>query len=450
MSAATAAPPAAEADLPEATLSPDDAVALAVSHHRTGRLADAEALYEAVLRHQPERVEVLNFLGILRHQCDRLEDAARLFARVVQLAPASDGAWNNLGNVLIGLGRLDDAAAAFKSSLELAETPQGWSNLSRVFRRRDRFDLGEQACRRALAMDPDHGPSLHNLALALLGLDRHEEAVAAELRAMQVLPLREQRRQVVCQLLHIAGKTELMVTVLRAWHAQDPAHPYPQHHLAACTGQDVPERASDAYVEKVFDNFAPSFDAKLAHLGYRGPRIVADAVAAALPAPAARLSVADLGCGTGLCGPLVKPWARRLVGCDLSSAMLQLAARRAVYDELVKAELTAFLRAHPAAFDLVVSADTLIYFGELREVALAAHDALRADGLFVFTLEALAPGEAGPYRLHDHGRYAHDGAQARQVFEAAGLQVEAPVRVEVRRENQVPVLGWLLVARRPR
>jgi predicted TPR repeat methyltransferase len=176
---------------------------------------------------------------------------------------------------------------------------------------------------------------------------------------------------------------------------------------------------------------------------------VADAVAAVLPAAARQFDVADLGCGTGLCGPLLRPWARRLVGCDLSGAMLERAARRGAYDALRKEELTAFLRAQPGAFDVVVSADTLNYFGELRDVAVAVHGALRPGGCIVFTLEALAEGQAGPHRLQDNGRYAHDGAHARSVFEAAGLQVDAPTAAVLRDEGQRPVGGWLVVARRP-
>ena len=51
----------------------------------------------------------------------------------------------------------------------------------------------------------------------------------------------------------------------------------------------------------------------------------------------------DAGCGTGLCGPLIAPYARRLVGVDLSERMLAQARARDVYDELVKGELTAYL-----------------------------------------------------------------------------------------------------------
>ena len=35
------------------------------------------------------------------------------------------------------------------------------------------------------------------------------------------------------------------------------------------------------------------------------------------------LDVLDLGCGTGLCGPLLRPYARALAGVDLSPQMLE-------------------------------------------------------------------------------------------------------------------------------
>ena len=437
------------------TFTVDEAFAYGVQQHKAGHLDEAEKVYAAVLERRPDRADVLNVLGILKHQRGELAAAAALMRRVVELEPGADGVWNNLGNVLMRLDEVDEAGRAFRRSLELAPSADAWSNLARVFRRRRDWTLSEQACLQALALVPAHGPATHNLALALLLEGRMDEGVEAALRAMQLLAPGEQRRQLYSQILLLSGEHARAATILRAWLAQEPDNPYVQHHLAACTGEGAPERASDAYVEKVFDNFAASFDAKLAALRYRAPQVVADAVAAALAAPARQLAVADIGCGTGLCGPLLQPWARRLVGCDLSGAMLERAARRGVYDELRKEELTAFLRARPGAFDLVVSADTLNYFGELREVAAAVQGALRPGGTFVFTLEALAaPAGAASvasatHKLQDNGRYAHDGAHARAVFESARLQVDAPVQVLLRDEGELPVQGWLLVARRP-
>ena len=108
-----------------------------------------------------------------------------------------------------------------------------------------------------------------------------------------------------------------------------------------------------------------------------------------MPKRSKSLDVLDAGCGTGLCGPLIAPYARRLVGVDLSARMLAQAKTKNVYDELVKCELTAYLRDSPGAFDAIVSADTLVYFGPLQDVVAASARALRPGGRLIFTVEEM-------------------------------------------------------------
>ena len=87
-----------------------------------------------------------------------------------------------------------------------------------------------------------------------------------------------------------------------------------------------------------------SFESKLERLSYRAPALVAAMLEDSGLEPSKRLDVLDAGCGTGLCGPLVAPYARRLVGVDLSEGMLAHAKEKNVYDALMKAELTDYLQ----------------------------------------------------------------------------------------------------------
>jgi predicted TPR repeat methyltransferase len=425
----------------------DEALRHAISRHRQGELDVAEEIYAEVLRREPRRADALNFMGMLQHQRGAHERALELLRRASQVAPKQPTVWNNLGSVLTSLNRIAEAEKAFRRSLALVESPEALTNIARLQRRRQEWTRSEQSCRRAIALSATCGEAWHYLSLALLGQHRAQEAFAAAVQAELLLPPQERRRQTYGRALSAAGEKERAVAFYRDWLAQEPDNPYVRHHLAASLGE-LPERASDAYVEQVFDQFAANFDAQLAILEYCAPDLVADALRALLPAPSAQFDIADLGCGTGLCGPLLKPWARTLIGCDLSAAMLERAAPRAVYDTLLKMELVQFLAGRPGAFDVLVSADTLIYFGELAPVFAAAHAALRPGGRLVFTLEALPDDAATDYCLTESGRYAHTRSGVAARLAAAGFATPAVAPVSPRVEGGKAVQGWLLTAGR--
>ena len=178
--------------------------------------------------------------------------------------------------------------------------------------------------------------------------------------------------------------------VFEEWLEEEPDHPIARHMLAACSGRDVPERASDGFVEETFDSFAASFDSKLAKLLYRAPALVAAMLADSDVEPSKSLDVLDAGCGTGLCGPLIAPYARRLVGVDLSARMLAQAEARNVYDELFKVELTAYLRdCRGVVRRDCVGRHARVLSDRCRAWSRRQRSALRPGGRLIFTVEQL-------------------------------------------------------------
>lgn len=434
-------------------ISLDDALQLAVSVHREGKPRLAAQHYEAILQVAPEHPDALHYMGLAQHHLGNHDGAVNLIRRALAVAPDYVDARNNLGNVqkemglnaeaeqsyravlearpdfalahnnlgvvLRAQGQLEDAAAAYRRAVELSpKFAQGWINLGNVLKKTSDFNEALTCYRNAVLITPDNPDVYRSLARALVS--QHRDAEALE--------------------------------VYRQWEKIEPDNPVVQHHIAACQGAATPERASDSYVQSVFDRFAGSFDEVLAKLGYCAPAMCGEMVAALLGSemeakPA--LDVLDAGCGTGLCGPMLKPYARRLSGVDLSAGMLAKAAERGGYDKLHEAELTAWLSSHPAAYDLVVSADTLCYFGALDAVIPAAGTSLRAGGHLVFTVEETVDGAAAPqFLLHAHGRYSHTEAYVRAMLAEAGLEVRELRRVTLRQEASKPVAGLLVGARK--
>jgi predicted TPR repeat methyltransferase len=393
----------------------DQALREAMLAHRAGRMAAAEVGYRRVLRQRPDDHRALHFLGLLLfHQGDR-ESAIDHLSRSLRQDPSSARGWNALGGMLLAVGHVAEAQQAYRKSIEVAPSvAEGWYNLAICLRDQGEVDDAVTCLREAIVCEPDYSRAYEALAMLLYQLGRTSEAA----------------------------------TLYCTWAARDPGNAKAQHMAAAASGLNVPERAADEYVRALFDESAGSFDANLEQLAYRSHHSVAKALVHCLAQPGAAVAVLDAGCGTGLCGLLLRPHCQRLVGVDLSPNMLDRARARNCYDELVAAELVGFMRGRPGEFDAVIAADTLVYFGALDAALVAARDTLRPGGWLVCSLEALVDGGNALHQLEFHGRYAHREAYVRTVLDLAGFVTESLTAETLRREREQDVAGFLVVARR--
>jgi predicted TPR repeat methyltransferase len=344
------------------------------------------------------------------------------------------------------MGQHEQGLQRVRESLDIEpRNPHAWNNLGNMLVASDDAEGAIEAYRRATALEPRLAVGWYNLGMVLRRLKRIEECVAAFCSALELEPTDGAVYERFGMVLYSLGRFEQATDVYRRWLKVDPQSPVARHMLAAMTGQHVPERAGDEYIARLFDNFSASFDTQLRRLEYRAPELLSAAVLAELPAGQTQV-VLDAGCGTGLCGPLLRSAARRLLGVDLSAGMVERARERGVYDELHVAELTAFIAANPCAFDVIISADTLVYFGALEAVAAAAAKALRDRGLFAFTVERRDEGDA-PYMIEPHGRYSHRPEYVSSVLRAAGFGLVEERQVVLRKESGKDVAGLLVVAR---
>jgi predicted TPR repeat methyltransferase len=432
------------------TLTLDEAVSVALALHQAEQWAAAEDIYGTILEVAPSHADALHFSGVLAHQRGRTEDAVALIERSLELEPERADWYSNLGIVLQDQLRLDDAIAAYRSAIALDPAhANAHSNLGVVLRATGEVAEAETAYRAAVRLDPEHADAYHNLGVLLNAQKRPREAALCFSKVITLRPKDPEARRLLALAHCTLGEVDQAVAIFEEWLEDDPGDPVARHMLAACSGRNVPPRASDAFIETTFDSFAASFDSKLAKLSYRAPALVAEALKRSRAAPSNSLDVLDVGCGTGLCGPLIAPYARRLVGVDLSERMLDRARERNVYDELVQGELTAYLADCTESFDVIVSADTLVYFGPLDRVVAASEHALRAGGRLIFTVEELVgDGADGGYSIGPSGRYRHTREHVEGVLDGVNLHPET-TSAELRLEAGEPVAGLVVQATKP-
>ncbi len=427
----------------------DQAMALVVEYMKQGRFRDAETLCRALRELEPENPDVLHYSGVLAHQRGDNEEALALIRQSLERIPHQADWYSNLGIVLQSNSQFDAAMEAFRRAIVLNPAHENaLNNLGVLQRLHGRLEEAEASFRAVIALNPDHPDVYLNLAAVMDQTGRVPDALTAYCKAITLRPAHPQAHRHLAIAYAEIGETQKAIEVCEEWVRNNPTDPRARHALAAHSGRNVPTRASDEYVQSVFDDYSDAFEAKLARLEYRAPALVCEVLAGVAVADGSR-DVADVGCGTGLCGPRLAPYARRLVGVDLSRGMLKLAAEKQVYQELIHAELTQYLREHPDEFDVIVSADTLVYFGALEQVAAAAAASLRPGGVLVFTVEEAGEQEhAASWVLCRHGRYAHGPEYVRRLLSDVGLDPHI-VRGELRLESGLPVAGLVVRATKP-
>ena len=170
-------------------LSAEQAFALALEHHRAGRLAEAERGYRAILQREPEHADSLNLLGVIALQSGNLEAALSLVQRAVALRPDAAACRNNLGQVLERLGRDDEATRCYEAAIELDPGyAEAYNNLGLARARQDRLTDAEALYRKAIELGAGYAEPHTNRGNLLKDCGELDAAIGCYRRAIELRP----------------------------------------------------------------------------------------------------------------------------------------------------------------------------------------------------------------------------------------------------------------------
>ena len=421
----------------------------ALHMHLEGDLSSAERLYREIISQAPDAAQAKHYLGFLLQQTDRLTEAVELLTAAIALEN-NHAEWHfNLGIVLSRQGIVSAAIDAFSDAIAIDPDKYFyWTNLGSAFESNGELVRAEQCYNTATKMDANCPDAFYLLSALYLKQERYTEARHSNYCGIIAAPATISSRIMLAQAYYELGRIEDAIAVHENWLRAEPDNPVARHLITAYRRLPAPEKCTVQYVEQTFDAFANSFDNILGRLKYCGPQLVQEYLAGLTPA-VAHLNVLDLGCGTGLVGEMLSPYAGKLVGVDLSQAMLDQAAIKQVYHQLHKADICDYLSASNDKYNLITCMDTFIYLGQLDELLAQIYRQLKPAGILIFSTETLIEANNLGYQLNISGRYSHHPEYLTKLLCNIGFLINNIHNVPIRTESGCPITGQFVCVTKP-
>lgn len=161
----------------------------AISLHQRGQVQQAQILYEAVLKVQPNNYQALHLLGLVAAQAGNFQAAVNLIGQAIEICPGNADFYINLGNALKSLKQTDAAIENYEKAIVIKpDHAQAYCNRGVALQELGRLDDAVDSYQSAIAIKPDYADAYSNCGLALHQLRRLDGALASYERAVALLP----------------------------------------------------------------------------------------------------------------------------------------------------------------------------------------------------------------------------------------------------------------------
>lgn len=383
---------------------------LGLALNKQTQFGEAITTYQKLLTLAPEHFAARFHLACVYMQQDKFADAIQVFLQIEENHPNHFETQTNLATCYLKLGKLNEAKLHYFKALELTpEDTQILFNLGVINMQQGQVDIAIQHYQRAALLKPDDFALQNNLGVAFLAKQHAGFALRHFQEALRIQP----------------GNAAI------------------QHTIKILSKHQNLFSSPPEYVKSLFDSYADHYEPHLLNaLDYKIPQLLLDAVLRIAKPAEKSWDILDLGCGTGLCGTPFKPYAKNLVGVDLSTKMLEIAAQKQIYTELASSDLTTFLADKNAQYDLIIAGDVLVYIGDLADLFAKTHTALRNKGLFAFNTEITEDAE---FKMTQSGRFSHQKKYLEKLAADNHYKILNYQSVITRMQNNEPVHGHLFI-----
>ena len=448
-----------------------------------------EMYYEALKTNKNSEAGLLN-LSTIFYELKDYRQAANYAQQVLNINANNVAAWQNLANVGFCSADYETALHYYQKMYEYNNNSYiAMINIANTYYCMGKYVLALEFAKKSLKKHPS-SITAHILAgNSLSAMNKPEKAISMYINAYELDKTRLEVLNALSDAYRAMNDWENCLLFAWRYVKNSPNHPPAMqlnfgYLLYECYSEKSPEMAekfaekwlkffpedkivehmanaiisgsnlqnSDAeFIKATFNTFAPDFDQTLADLDYQAPNLIYEALCRHLKISLfTKHHIADLGCGTGLCGIKVKKFAsfKGLIGIDLSEKMIEQASKKKIYAQLVCDDICHYLENTPYFFNVMVAADVWTYFGDLTKAFVRVSRNLTPDGLFVFTFSENSFNN-DDFFLTPSGRFVHSPAYVEKVLKSAGLRQVSMERHILRNEAERPVYGYVVVAQKP-
>ncbi|PIE72056.1 MAG: hypothetical protein CSA20_09740 [Deltaproteobacteria bacterium] len=381
----------------------------ACTHHNDGDLTTARKLYNLLLEYVDSPLIRYN-LGLIAYEGKNYAEAVDQFKQGLIMDPDDQDILFNLALSYKACGEQSTAIEYYKKLLALAPNHiDALFNLAGCYRDLLDDDSAIKFYEKILTLKEDFAPAINNAAYCCQRAGKHSKALSYY---RQIVKLR-------------------------------PDNEAAQHMIAALEGTTV-NTTPEAYVRETFDDYAAHYETSLVdQLDYSVPEKLRAAIQSHSELPSHFTLAMDLGCGTGLSGAAFGDCVAEFHGIDLSKKMLEIAATKNIYKELVQTGIMEYFSGTQRHYDLIIAADVFGYIGELKETFVQIRKKTLSEAVFCFSTER---SDGAQFTLGATGRFAHHPNYINQLAKATGWAVLAKTATELRKEKGKWIKGdlWIL------
>jgi predicted TPR repeat methyltransferase len=417
---------------------------LGTVYYAKGNLEKAIMLYQEAITKEPNYADAYYNLGLALSKKNESEEAIRVLSILLEHVPDHFAARFHVGCAYMQQESFDQAIIEFHT-IETSHPHhfETQTNLATCYLKKGLIDTAKLHYLKALELNPDDTQILFNIAYLNMQQGNLDTAIQYYQRTISIHPdLFEAHNNLAVAFLakpHLGFALQHFKQALRI-RPDNQSIPYTIQALE----QNQPLTSAPAdYVQSLFDAYADHYDLHLLDaLDYHVPALFQKTAAPFISST--YLDILDLGCGTGLCGALFKPYAKSLTGVDLSPNMLAMAAQKNLFNDLITQDVITFLSDKHQQYDFILAGDVLVYLGDLTLLFRFVKQALRPKGLFIFNAEIC---NDSSFKMNQSGRFSHskdylDAEAAKNHFHLVSYHTAV-----TRQQNNHPVYGHIYLYR---